>query len=337
MDFKKIVYCANCGERGHIYRECSGPITSFGIIAFKVVYSQQDESGDLNENLKKIISEHKIPKEIDSNQLSLPLPLLNFYPKTNLLYKSNYPKIKFLMIQRKDTMGYIDIIRGKYPDEEPQKSNTLKIFLEEMTGDERFSLITKTFDQIWDEIWNNKNSKIYKNEYASAKEKFNKLDIQKLLNSSQSIWKYTEFGLPKGRRCMKESNISCAEREFCEETGYSREDYQFLSNYPTIYEEFEGTNGIKYRHIYYVVKMNESINPPKIDYSNLIQTGEVKNVGWFTHEECQAILRPYDIEKKRVLTKVYKDILAMNFNFNCSQWYYKKGVKLLGESKEKFP
>ena len=123
---------------------------------------------------------------------------------------------------------------------------------------------------------------------------------------------------------MKESNIACAEREFCEETGYTKEDYQFLSDYPTIYEEFEGTNGIKYRHIYYVVKMNECISPPYVDESSIVQTGEVKNVGWFTHEESQAILRPYDIEKKKVLNKVYKDILSMNLKFNCSQWYYKK-------------
>jgi len=323
---KRVVYCANCGERGHIYRECTGPITSFGIIAFKVVNSQQQESADLNENLKKIISEHKIPKELDTNTSLPPLPLLNFYPQRNFLYKSNYPKIKFLLIQRKDTMGYIDVIRGKYPEEEPHRTEILKTYFQEMTGEERLSLITKDFDQIWDEVWNNRNSKIYKNEYAGAKEKFVKLipHMEKFLNGTQSLWKYTEFGIPKGRRCMKESNISCAEREFCEETGYSRDDYQFLSNYPTVYEEFLGTNGIRYRHIYYVVKMNDSINPPCVDSTSLIQTGEVRNVGWFTHEECQAILRPYDVEKKKVLTRVYRDILSMNFNFNCSPWYYKR-------------
>lgn len=323
---KRVVYCANCGERGHIYRECTGPITSFGIIAFKVVNSQQEESADLNENLKKIISEHKIPKELDINTPLPPLPLLNFYPQRNFLYKSNYPKIKFLLIQRKDTMGYIDVIRGKYPEDEPNRTKILKTYFQEMTGEERLSLITKDFDQIWDEVWNNRNSKIYKNEYAGAREKFVKLmpQMEKFLNETQSLWKYTEFGIPKGRRCMKESNISCAEREFCEETGYSRDDYQFLSNYPTIYEEFLGTNGIRYRHIYYVVKMNDSINPPSVDSTSLIQTGEVRNVGWFTHEECQAILRPYDIEKKKVLTRVYRDIISMNFNFNCSQWYYKR-------------
>jgi 8-oxo-dGTP pyrophosphatase MutT (NUDIX family) len=323
---KRVVYCANCGERGHIYRECTGPITSFGIIAFKVVHSQQEESADLNENLKKIISEHKIPKEIDPTIPLPPLPLLNFYPQRNFLYKSNYPKIKFLLIQRKDTMGYIDVIRGKYPDEEPNRTESLKTYFGEMTGEERLSLITKDFDQIWDEVWNNRNSKIYKNEYSGAKEKFTKLmpQIHTFLNETHSLWKYTEFGIPKGRRCMKESNISCAEREFCEETGYSRDDYQFLSNYPTVYEEFLGTNGIRYRHIYYVVKMNDSISPPSVDSTSLVQTGEVKNVGWFTHEECQAILRPYDTEKKKVLSRVYRDILSMNFNFNCSQWYYKR-------------
>ena len=27
--------CCNCGKKGHIYKRCKEPVTSFGIIAFK--------------------------------------------------------------------------------------------------------------------------------------------------------------------------------------------------------------------------------------------------------------------------------------------------------------
>ena len=33
----KNIQCANCGDTGHIVKDCKKPITSFGIIAFKIV------------------------------------------------------------------------------------------------------------------------------------------------------------------------------------------------------------------------------------------------------------------------------------------------------------
>jgi 8-oxo-dGTP pyrophosphatase MutT (NUDIX family) len=414
MEQKRYVYCANCGERGHVYRECTGPITSFGIIAFKVVNNPQEEEFDLNDSLKEILKNTKIQKKFEiagtnisastnarqnydhrGNQMlfqqfspgnwqepyydHLPTPmsdeimywnywtidkgvnwswndnttdnsLLNWAPSnpksdhrnftdsvehqhtrpgsgTLLNWVSNgdnYPKIKFLLIQRKDTMGYIDFIRGKYPETQPEKIETLKTFLKEMTILERESLLTKSFDQIWDEIWNNKESKIYKNEYANAKEKFEKLNVHELVSNTKSDWVVAEFGLPKGRRCLKESNLTCAEREFFEETGYSKDHYTFLMNYPPVIEEFNGTNGIRYRHLYYIVKMNDSIPPPKVDSSSLIQTGEVSNVGWFTNDECQMLFRHYDTEKKKVLDRVNRDLMSMNYQFNCSSYFFKK-------------
>ena len=121
---------------------------------------------------------------------------------------------------------------------------------------------------------------------------------------------------------MKESNIGCAEREFYEETGYNKHNYDFIKEYPTIVEEFIGTNGVTYKHIYYLVKMKDNVPPPRIDYKNKIQTGEVQNIGWFTFEECMAIIRPYDIAKKTVITNVYNDLIEMNNNFVCSNFYY---------------
>jgi 8-oxo-dGTP pyrophosphatase MutT (NUDIX family) len=130
---------------------------------------------------------------------------------------------------------------------------------------------------------------------------------------------------------MKESNIACAEREFYEETGYNKKNYKFIKNYPTIYEEFTGTNGVNYKHIYYLVKMKDNVLPPKIDKNNIIQTGEVKNIGWFDYEECIALIRPYDIEKKKVITNVYNDILAMNNNYICSEFYYINNKKSINK------
>jgi len=295
----KNVYCANCGEKGHVVKECERPITSFGIIAFKVVYSKEDEQFDKNLYLTNLMNE---------TGKSIP--------------ETSYPKIKFLMIQRKDTMGYIDFVRGKYSmDNEQERNETIQTLMNEMTFEEKTNLVNQSFDEIWASLWNNHSSRSYTNEYELAKKKFYQLDIPKLISQSENLYFHTELGFPKGRRNMRETNISCAEREFYEETGYNKSNYDFIKNYNMIEEEFVGTNGITYRHIYYLVKMKSNVSPPCVDKTNKVQTGEVKNIGWFTLDECISVLRPYDQEKGNVLRKVYDDLVKMNFNFQLSDFY----------------
>jgi 8-oxo-dGTP pyrophosphatase MutT (NUDIX family) len=299
----KNVQCVNCGEKGHVVKDCDAPITSFGIIAFKTVYHQIEERFDVNPRLQNILD------NINNKDKNI---------------KIEYPKIKFLMIQRKDTMGYIDFVRGKYPDNDSYaKEKLLKVCLNEMTAKEKENLLNNSFDAIWDDLWVNHESKCYKNEKTLAKMKFERLDIKSLVTQSETRFDFQEFSFPKGRKNMKEQNIACAEREFFEETGYGKEHYHFIKNYPTIHEEFMGTNGVAYRHIYYLVKMKDNIPPPKIDHTNIVQTGEVQNIGWFTFEECLSLIRPYDTAKTNALKKVYRDILDMKEQYECSHFYHR--------------
>lgn len=308
----KNVYCVNCGEKGHVLKECNGPITSFGIIAFKTCKSEYDTKNDTNEDLKGILKELRIKQ--DNN--------------------NKFPKLKFLMIQRKDTMGYIDFVRGKYdtrPGYELEKERKINVCLNEMTQNEKNNLLTKSFDSIWCELWNNHSSRCFKNEYELAHKKFHQLPIQKLVEQSETVYKYSELGFAKGRRNMRERNIECAEREFFEETGFNKSCYEFIKNYPIIVEEFLGTNNIPYRHIYYLVKMKDNVHPPIVDIHNKIQTGEVKNIGWFTIDECVGLIRPYDKAKKEVIKKVYEDLVKMKNNYNCSKIYFPPKTNHFGQ------
>lgn len=292
------VYCVNCGERGHVLKDCTGPITSFGIIAFKTCKDEEDCKYDTNYVLKNILNNLDIKE------------------------KDVYPKIKFLMIQRKDTMGYIDFVRGKYdirPGYENDRDKKIKVCLDEMTKKEKDNLLTKTFDEIWKDLWVNHDSKCFKNEYDLAKKKFNNLNISELISQSTTTYSFQEFGFPKGRRNMKETNLLCAEREFFEESGYDKDCYDFIKNYPIIKEEFMGTNNVEYRHIYYLVKIKDKVHPPKIDIYNKVQTGEVRNIGWFTLDECINLIRPYDTAKKNIIKNVANDIVNMNAQYNCSK------------------
>ena len=88
-------YCNNCGKYGHIYSKCNESIISLGIIAIKV-----------NEDFYKYIKKNINIKNIN-------LEKINSYNNSILLNLLKYKKcIKFLMIRRKNTLGYLEFLRG---------------------------------------------------------------------------------------------------------------------------------------------------------------------------------------------------------------------------------
>lgn len=286
---RKTFCCVNCGTEGHVYKQCQEPITSFGIIAIKRNNNGSEELHPLDTVVKFKCEKHQqsspddIPKQAETND--------------NILY---------LMVQRKDTIGFIDFIRGKYPEDDiAEQERILKTYLEEMTCEERNKLSQGTFEDLWDMLWINKLSMLYINEYMEAKRKFNKLDVRKLLNSTECRWTEQEYGFPKGRKNMYESNLECAKREFKEESGYTSDQIKILSDKP--WEEvFIGTNGIQYRHVYYMAEIMSHAIYPRIPLEDVKLAGEISNMGWFTFEQCNQIIRPYDIAKKELLTKVHE-------------------------------
>lgn len=269
----KNKYCGNCGRKGHLYRECTDDITSFGVIAIRRKKSD------------KLPDSKKIELNIKENDEENPL--------------------RILLIQRKDTMAYVDLIRGRYPDVENLKDKYLTILFEEMIPEERHRIIKMSFDELWDDLWVNHNSKCYKNEKETAKLKYNKLDKNVYLNKTSPVWNFTEFGIPKGRRNMKETNRQCAEREFCEETGYTPKDYRMLTIEPHLYESFVGTNGKRYKHVYYIAEILPQASDPVLDVENKNQMGEVKDILWMSKRESLSVIREYDTAKKEVIEKVF--------------------------------
>ena len=290
---KRTFCCVNCGKEGHVYKQCLEPITSFGIIAIKK-RSEELLPGTIGTAQKMKCFKHTV-----KNPDSIPV------------HNEDY-NIMYLMVQRKDTMGYIDFIRGKYPDNDHlAKMTILKTYLEEMACEERDRLLKSdgNFEFLWDHVWMTKDSKLYINEYLEAREKFSRLNIPKLLDATECEWTQQEYGFPKGRKNMHETNIECAKREFREESGYTQNEIKIISDKP--WEEiFVGTNGISYRHVYYIAEVPDTISLPRIDLSDVQQSGEISNIGWFTYEQCMKIIRPYDVAKKELLTRIhekYKD------------------------------
>lgn len=307
---KKKVYCGNCGKYGHVYKKCNEPITSIGIIAFKIDEKKAWELVVRPENPPSIFS--MFEKNHTHND--------NFGKNINILKNNNRNynnfkfvdefknKIKFLLIRRKNTLGYIEFVRGRY---EVDGVDHLISLFEQMTKEEIKKIGSHGVDYLWNELWNSTSkNKAYEYEYKQSKMKFNKLkyeaevDLSFYVDNIKPKYDTPEWGFPKGRRNFHEKNIECAKREFGEETGFTANDYKLLNKIYPLKEIFTGTNGILYKHIYFL-GINNTNKIPKVDSNNKHQTEEIGDIGWFTYNEAIKLIRPYHTERKKLLNELY--------------------------------
>jgi hypothetical protein len=83
--FKKMI-CTNCGEQGHAFRQCFAPVTSYGMIIFRI-----------------------------KNCWNQATTLLNAMTSVNGL-DSVQANIEYLLIQRRECIGFVEIMRTKIQD-----------------------------------------------------------------------------------------------------------------------------------------------------------------------------------------------------------------------------
>ena len=277
--------CNNCGKQGHLFHQCKLPITSYGII----------------------------------------------------LFRTSDKGIQYLMIRRKDSFGYIDFLRGKYIQHNVEH---LRIRFNEMSVFEKEMIKTHHFGTLWKQMWGDTHiSSQYKSEEMLSQKKFDALkigivikgnnedvesnqflypytevgesdiDIQKneivsletLITNSTTAWKETEWEFPKGRRNYQEKDLDCALREFEEETGLSKKQIKVVENLMPFEEIFIGSNHKSYKHKYFLAYMDESE-----ELLSNFQVTEVSKLEWKTIDECLASIRPYNLEKKKLITNINK-------------------------------
>ena len=211
--------------------------------------------------------------------------------------------IKFLMICRKDSLGYVEFVRGKYPLYDKEYLSNI---INEMSINEKNKLLKKSFDDLWTDLWGEFPSSQYKNEEEISRSKFEQLqrgildsnsnyNLETLVKSSDTKWLDPEWGFPKGRRDNQENDIPAALREFQEETGINKSRLELIQNILPYEEIFIGSNFRSYKHKYYLAYIDCSIIEEKLNY----QKSEVSKVKWI------------DIIKKvnKTLLECYKIII----------------------------
>jgi 8-oxo-dGTP pyrophosphatase MutT (NUDIX family) len=221
-------------------------------------------------------------------------------------------QIKYLMIQRKDSLSFMEFIRGKY-----NVNDILYIqqLVSAMTLNEKTLLIKKPFDEIWNYAWYQNSCSNIKHtaEYIESKYKFEFLMTNNILhgivnNVIHMSDQEQEWGFPKGRRKLKESDLDCAVREFCEETRLTAGDIDILEYILPFEEIFFGTNNVLYKHTYYIAKVKDTNISIEVDQNCVEQMREVRALNWFAYDEVVKHIKMYNIERHQIIQETHNII-----------------------------
>jgi 8-oxo-dGTP pyrophosphatase MutT (NUDIX family) len=178
---------------------------------------------------------------------------------------------------------------------------------------------------MWNGLWGSYSGNQYKSEESFSLEKYNSLKngvrfreykdkdkgdpliapsppkytIDTIISESTTRWTETEWGFPKGRRNYHEKDVVCALRECLEETGYEILAENIIQNIAPYEEVFMGSDMKCYKHKYYLAYMD-------IQHSQLKthDSMEVSDMRWMTYDEFMKTIRPYNLEKKTIITRV---------------------------------
>ena len=263
-------FCYNCGKQGHTYNICLLPVMSYGIILYRM--------------------------------------------KDGIPY--------YLMVQRNCTPDYKELIRGKFEFENPEYIYKL---VSRITWHEINAILTLSHKELYqgiEKFYKVRKNKQYYEKYKKAKENFQKLiaghqnsqceliKFDKIIKrNNQTHFLEPDWGFPKGRRNYRgnESDLDCALREVCEETGIPEHYYQLAPETINFTEVYRGTNDVQYAHKYYVAQCPNNVTY-YIDPNNKHQVGEIRKMEWYTYEEAVDMIRPYHEEKKKVIQRAHQEI-----------------------------
>lgn len=320
-------YCTNCCKYNHNIKDCKEPVKSYGLLCFYPTPLKLDLFYKLKKTKKNIydkIKEKTLSRQENNEKVVLYNPQFN-----NNSYDTKY-SYKVIMVQRKHTIGMIELIRGKYDITQPlQELKKYLIKLLNMTTFEEKQLLetNENFDDIRTKL-NLARHYYFRNEYDDSKMKFNFIKeqdfgesgngIQQLLKLSLTTRTSPEWGIPKGRKHQSESDIECAIREFIEETGIEDKYIKVYKNVMPLKEIYKGVNNIIYEHIYYIASLDTSLN--LTDYLNNIigpvsNSYEISNVQLMSQRESINSLREYHMSKKQVIEKGFQIIVNLPYYF----------------------
>ncbi len=321
---KKKLYCVNCGKRGHIQKKCLYPIISIGIICLNWA-GVEISFNDIIHYTKKIQNHYLFSAEEFEKVKHIYSEIKKKIPDLSKINEVLDKAFTYLLIRRRNSLNYIELIRGKY---DVENMEYLETHLEYITNDERKDILNNNFSKLWCDLWEYTNNYQELPDYIESKQKFDmlknglvykknelllKTSFEKMINRTRTNYIEPEWGFPKGRRNSREKNVDCARREFEEETNISTHHYHIL-NFSPVEETYMASNHLKYKHIYYISQALQKV-PLEINVSNKSQRIEIGDIQWLTIDETLAKIREYNIQKKYLIVQLHNHMKDVVENF----------------------
>jgi 8-oxo-dGTP pyrophosphatase MutT (NUDIX family) len=211
----------------------------------------------------------------------------------------------YLVVRRRNTVGFMDIIRGKYRVDHMEH---LARLVDVMTLEEKEAVATWPFDRLWSWAWGpdgetkgHGGERVAGNIALDALRRGISVDgrlwtIRTIVDSSSTAWTEPEWEFPKGHKNAYERDTECARRECCEETGLPPSAFSALANVHPLEEIFTGSNLRSYKYKYFLGYV------PDASYSlQNFQRTEIGAVAWLCKDECLQAIRPYHQERQSLI------------------------------------
>lgn len=147
-----------------------------------------------------------------------------------------------------------------------------------------------------------------------------------LVTENPELYTMPEWEVPKGKRQNKETDLLCAIREFCEETGLSQENIRIFKNVVPLEEIYTGLNGIEYKHIYFIGEIidipsrllvqEQDVTPAELKVDGLCkeQMSEVSKIMLMDLATVMDSLRVFHKSKRNIIQKAFY-IIGSLYNF----------------------
>lgn len=172
-------------------------------------------------------------------------------------------ELEFLMIKRAATYYFAEFVAGHYS---AYTDRTLIRLLNSMTYDEKLSLMTLNFDNLWYKLYGAQPSSATMqpavfSSYLKKKAKFERSFLRDrgqhlIALIKNSTINETPIEFPKGRADQHESKVAAAVRELHEETGLTRDKYKILWHLAPYTECFDDY-GCRYHITYYFARLTD--------------------------------------------------------------------------------
>lgn len=189
---------------------------------------------------------------------------------------------KILLISKRFSYAFNDFVHGKYT----MNRDTLRRLFDGMYLEDKTCILSRDFSRMYDRVWMQPNHR--PPSYLSLKRVFesrwsgdNYSYLEKLIiesKVSRPVWE-----IPKGRKRKGEPDVTCAVREFQEETGMSLPQYKLYQGRRT-YSHTDAS--VTYINTYYIAFCKK----PTLDlltFRNRTQLDEISDIRWMSLEDIR--------------------------------------------------